>query len=243
MHNYEFILGGKSNLDYGIVLQNEIKFSGASPSYDEQQIPGRNGSIVFWNANYENVTATASCYVLQIQDADRYRQRAVEFFLSSPGYLRLETDTEPDVYRMVLPTLGPDTDIRLRSIAPFTVQFSAKPQVFLKSGEMPLDIAESESRIVNPTAFSSMPEITVHGNAPGSLFVNGVECKILAISGDIILDCDAQEAYSTDGETVTPQNSNVAILEYPVLQSGKNVISWTGGIESVTIVPRWCYIT
>ena len=236
-----FWLDGKCSADYGIVLQDEVKFDGAEPNYSFQEIPGRSGDLVIWDARYKNVTGTATCYVMGVRTADAYRQRAVEFFLSNPGYLRLETEAEPDVYRMVIPTFGPGTDVRMQAIAPFSVTFKAKPQVYLKSGEDAVQVAESGAVITNPTGFSSLPLITVYGNAPGSLYVGGVQCKILSLSESVTLDCDTQNAYKDTPEN--PQNSNVAIAEYPVLSAGETEIRWDGGIQSVEIIPRWCRIT
>lgn len=239
LRELRFWLNGKCNADYGIVLQKEITFDGAEPNYESQHIPGRNGDLYFWDASYNNVTGTASCYVAGVGSADMLRQRAIEFFFGTPGYLRLETDNEPDVYRMVIPKVGPNTEIRVGSIAPFTVEFSAKPEIYLKDGETPFTLAESGAVVVNPTAFSSKPLITVYGNSAGSLFVGGVECRFLSLSGSCTLDCNTQDAY----KGTENKNSTVAIAEYPVLSAGENEITWTGGITSVEIVPRWCFVT
>lgn len=239
LRDLKFWLNGKCNTDYGIILQKEITFDGAEPNYESQHIPGRNGDLFFWDASYNNVTGTASCYVAGTGSADMLRQRAIEFFFGTPGYLRLETDNEPDVYRMVVPKIGPGTDIRVGSIAPFEIELSAKPEIYLKDGENPFTLSESGAVVVNPTAFSSKPLITVYGNSAANLFVNGVECRFLSLSGSCTLDCNTQDAY----KGTENKNGTVAIAEYPVLATGENKITWTAGITSVEIVPRWCYIT
>lgn len=239
MPDLKFWLNGKCSTDYGITLQKEITFDGAEPDYEMQSIPGRNGDLVLWNARYKNVAGRALCYVAEVGAADMARQQAIAFFFGTPGYLRLETDNEPDVFRMVIPQRGPGTDIRMMALAPFTVEFSAKPEIYLKDGENPLTVAESGAVVVNPTAFSSKPLITVYGSGTGSLFVNGTECKFLELSEYCTLDCNIQDAY----KGTENKNSTVAIAEYPVLSAGENEITWTGGITSVEIVPRWCYIT
>lgn len=233
-----FWLDGKCSLDYGIILQKEITFDGAEPDYEAQHIPGRNGDLYFWDASYKNVQGKAVCYVMGEGEAAERRQRAIEFFFGTPGYRRLEIDNEPNTYRLVIPTAGPGTDIRVGSIAPFEVTFSAKPEIYLKRGERPLSFAQSGATIKNPTAFSSKPLITVYGNAAGSLFVNGVECRFLSLSGSCTLDCNTQDAYKGEEN----KNNTVAIAEYPVLAAGNNTLTWNGGIQSVEITPRWCFI-
>lgn len=238
MRKLAFWLDGKCSLDHGIVLQKEITFDGAEPDYEAQHVPGRNGDLYFWDASYKNVQGKASCYVMGEGTAAQRRQRAAEFFFGTPGYLRLEIDNEPGTYRMVIPTQGPGTDIRAASIAPFEVIFSAKPVLYLKQGELPVSFAESGGVLKNPTAFSAKPLITVYGNSGGSLFINGVECRFLSLDGSCTLDCDRQDAYKGDEN----KNGTVAIAEYPVLAAGNNAITWTGGIQSVEITPRWCFI-
>lgn len=233
-----FWLDGKCSLDYGIILQKEITFDGAEPAYETQPIHGRNGELYFWDARYKNVQGKAVCYVMGEGEAAERRQRAIEFFFGTLGYRRLELDNEPDTYRMVIPTKGPGTDIRVSSVAPFEVTFSAKPEIYLKRGERPLSFAQSGATIKNPTAFSSKPLITVYGNAAGSLFVNGVECRFLSLSGFCTLDCNTQDAYKGEEN----KNNTVAIAEYPVLAAGNNTLTWNGGIQSVEITPRWCFI-
>lgn len=238
LRKLKFWLNGKCSEDYGITLQSEITFEGATPNYNSQHIPGRNGDIYFWDASYNNVAGSASCYVAGVGSADMLRQRATEFFFGTPGYLRLETDNEPDIYRMVIPQRGPNTNIRVGTIAPFTVEFSAKPELYLKDGETPFTLTQSGAVVMNPTAFSSKPLITVYGNGSGSLFVNGVECRFLSLSESCTIDCNTEDAY----KGTKNKNGDVAIAEYPVLSAGENTITWNGGITSVEIVPRWCYI-
>ena len=238
MRKLAFWLDGKCSLDYGVILQKEITFDGPEPDYEAQHVPGRSGELYFWDASDKNVPGKASCYVVGEGTAAERRQRAAEFFFGTPGYRRLEIDNEPGTYRQVIPTIGPGTDIRMASIAPFEVVFSAKPVVYLKQGERAVSFAQSGAVLKNPTAFSAKPLITVYGNAAGSLFINGVECRFLSLDGSCTLDCDRQDAYKGEEN----KNGTVAIAEYPVLAKGDNAITWTGGIQSVEIIPRWCYI-
>ena len=193
---------------------------------------------MFWNARYGNVTGKAACYVVGVGTAAQLRQQAAAFFFGTPGYLRLETGAEPDVYRMVLPKNGPRTDLRAGSIAPFEIEFSAKPELYLKSGELPVLLPASGAVLSNPTGFAAKPLITVRGDGAGSLFVNGTECRFLSLDASCTLDCSIQDAYKGDEN----KHGTVAIAEYPVLAAGETVITWTGGIQSVEVVPRWCYI-
>ena len=85
-----------------------------------------------------------------------------------------------------------------------------------------------------------MPLITVTGSGKGTVTAGTSTVTISDIpSGGIVLDCELQDAYSVDklqnlNSLITVENN-----EFPKLTRGKNTITFTGGVESVKIVPRW----
>ena len=60
-------------------------------------------------------------------------------------------------------------------------------------------------------------------------------CTLAAIDGSITLDSDTENAY----KGTTNLNSKVTIPDFPELVPGDNEITWTGGITSAQITPRW----
>ena len=59
--------------------------------------------------------------------------------------------------------------------------------------------------------------------------------QIKALDGYVILDSDSQNAY----KGTLNKNGTIYAPQFPVLERGKNFISWDGGITSVEITPRW----
>ena len=51
----------------------------------------------------------------------------------------------------------------------------------------------------------------------------------------LVIDCDTQNAY----KGTQNKNTEISAAAFPRLDAGDSEISWTGGITSVEITPRW----
>ena len=54
-------------------------------------------------------------------------------------------------------------------------------------------------------------------------------------AGYVDIDCEMQDAYNDSGS----QNTNVNIVEFPVLVPGDNQVDYDSGVTGVDILPRW----
>ena len=93
--------------------------------------------------------------------------------------------------------------------------------------------------LLNPTAFTALPLITVTGTGAGTLTVGDVTVTINSMPrGVIVLDSDTQNAYYGAFNL----NSTISAPEFPTLPAGESVVRWTGGITGVEIIPRWATV-
>ena len=120
----------------------------------------------------------------------------------------------------------------------FTLNFDCKPQRFLKTGEYPTPVEEPMA-LLNPTAFTALPLITVYGTGEGTVTVGDITVRIKVMEDHLILDSDTQNAYTEADGVMTNQNYNIYAPVFPQLEPGVNQISWTGGVERLEIIPRW----
>ena len=142
MDDKKFWLDGACSLDAGIRLQNELAFGQATPRVTVTSIPGRSGDLHMWDGSYSNVTGTAKCFALNANEVAELLPGIAEFLCGGTmGYRRLETEEEPDIYRMARVENLPETEIRVRRLAPFNISFDCMPQKFFKSGEWPITVA------------------------------------------------------------------------------------------------------
>lgn len=233
MLNETFYLNGVDARSVGIHLQAPLTFSEAVPISEAQSIPGRNGDLIFETGSYENRSGSASCYCLQ-RDVEKALRGASRFLMSKKGYRRLETSDDPDHFWLARVENSPQIDMRLRTLAPFSIGFDCKPQRFLKSGETVIKLTGSSS-IFNMTCYDSLPLILIGGHGEGSLTVGNRTVNISNISNLMYLDSETQNAYNKS----MGLNDRVDAPEFPILVPGENAISFDGGIEWVEITPRW----
>lgn len=242
MVDYKFFLDGECNLDYGINLQAPITFGQATPKVETQSVPGRNGDLHVWDGSYNNLEGAADCFALDAEDV-HLKLQSIHQFLSggSMGYRRLETDEEPDVFRLARVTNLPDTEIRMRKLAPFSITFDCDPRVFMKDGEFEQEFSTA-STLYNLWG-KSLPLIHVFGSGDGAFQIGAYPVTVQGMQSDLYLDCETQDAYTVDGSgTQANVNDKVKWTSCPAFEHGENEISFSGGITKLIVTPRWCYV-
>lgn len=232
-HDWFWLDGRRSDM-YGIHLQGPITFSQTSPKVEPLSVPGRNGTLHYFDGSYENVTGKASCFVLGKNMVPQALSAIAKWTMLEPGCHRLETTDEIEYFRLASVVSGPETEIRIKTIAPFSIEFDCGPQKFLKSGERPLRVA-SGMKMINHW-FPSLPLISVSGAGEGTLTIGKYTIQFLdTFSGPLTFDCESQNAFTgTDNK-----NGEIKTEAMVRLESGENEIQFSGGVESVTITPRW----
>ena len=233
MLNETFYLEGIDARSAGIQLQAPIEFSEAVPVVEAQTIPGRNGDLIWETGSYENRGASASCFCLQ-KDVEKAISSAGRFLMGKKGYRRLETSDDPDHYWLARVENSPQIAMRLRTLAPFEIGFDCKPQRFVKSGENAVVFTENGS-LFNQYGQVALPLITLYGQGTGRLIIGDCVVDIKTLDGTLYLDSDTQNAYNNNGN----QNLNINAQTFPVLSDGEILISFSGGIERIEIIPRW----
>lgn len=233
MLNETFYLDGIDAQSAGIYLQKPIVFSEAVPNIESKTIPGRNGDLIFDTGSYKNRSGSASCFCLQ-EDVEGAVSSAGRFLMSKKGYRRLETSDDPNHYWMARVENSPQMEMRIRVLAPFDISFDCKPQRFLKSGENAVVFTASGS-LANQYGQVALPLITLYGQGAGTLTIGSCVVEVIGLDEVLYLDSDTQNAYNNNGN----QNMNINAPTFPTLPDGETQISFSGGIESVKIVPRW----
>lgn len=228
-----FYLDGVDAKIYGLNLQKAVEFSEPIPIVEKEHIEGRNGDIVYDTGAYENRTANAACYALKRNVKSSLR--AINHYLfGNRGYRRFETSDDAEHFWLARVANGARIEQRLRTLAPFEIEFDCKPQAFLKIGEVPLYI-EGATTVMNKYGHTALPIIKVYGSGKGSLWVGGTRVDFAEIDDMTILDCDLQNAYNGRGN----RNLYIDAPEFPSLKDGENAVSFSGGITRIQIIPRW----
>ena len=230
MRHY-FVINDIDSRDYGVFLAS-TDFSGAQRDDTSVSVPGRNGDLILSNGRWKNATMKLSCYI-----PHNMRERLEyfrEFIQSLTGYVRYEDSINPEEYRMVRfkgPFAVKQSD---RVGAAFEIQFDAKPQRWLKDGEVALVYTEA-GVAYNATLFPARPLIRCYGSA-GTIKIGDRSVIVTGAESYVDIDCEAMEIFEGD-----VNRNNTAVLsdgEFPVLSPGVNGVEFTG-FSVVSMIPRW----
>jgi phage-related protein len=228
------VYGGGSSSDYGIVVSEAPSFDKPTKRSNVFNVQGRNGSIIFQDGSFDDVTRSYKVWVAKDNNDLADKVNAVSAWLySKSGYQRLEDSFEPDVFRLAYFNGSGNFSNELMSYGETTLSFTCRPERFLKSGEQEIEVQNGDS-IFNPTMFDAKPLIHIEGSEVVAFNISGTAI-VANISDFINIDCDRLDAYRLPSE-----NRNAYISEtFPKIQSGANTIGITGTVSKVTITPRF----
>lgn len=225
-----------SSQDYHIQVEHPPGYEIPERDFDVIHIPGKSGDVFIDKGSYKNVNRTYQIAVSAIEEDFTTRANCIsEWLHSASGYARLEDSYEPEYYRMAAYKNSLTIENLLNQAGRATIAFNCKPQRFLKSGERVIYFSKN-GKIRNPTRFESTPIINVKGNGRGILRIGNYIITISEIDSALTINSEIQDAYSgtiNRNPVVTLNNG------FPKLTPGDNEISYSGGITSVEVLPKW----
>lgn len=227
---------GRSTKEFGIFISGEGTFSSPERNTSSQEVPGRNGAILFDMGNYKNMPLKYPAFI--IKGLPTRIRDFLNFAGAQIGYQRLEDTYHPYEFRMAKFKTNPSIDTAgyMNRSGKFTLEFDCKPQRFLKSGEE-ITTLEADGVILNRTLQNAKPLLRVYGTA-GAIEIGAETIEISAIDDYVDIDCEIMDAY----KGAVNCNGNVSFTDDIVLSPGDNNISLSGGITKIEITPRWFII-
>lgn len=229
-----------SSKTLGIEVETFPTYDVPEKEYEVISVPGRNGDLLIEGNRYKNVSRS---YLVSMATYDRVsytnKMREIsEWLHSASGYARLEDSYEPDFFRYAYYKDPINIANIYNEAGRATLKFECKPQKYLRSGEYPVAFTVAGS-IQNETKFDALPIITVTmNNVAGSVSIGNYAFDIEAGAGNTItVDSELQDAY----QGVVNKNQYLVLNggEFPKLVPGANAISFSGGVTSVEVIPRW----
>lgn len=236
-----FSFGANSTWDFNAHVEKYPAIKGPLRRRETIIVPGRTGALHLDEGAYDNYIQPYEIYfhdTLNEESAPALAHKIKEWLLTPSGYQRLMDVYDPDHYRLALCTGPLDMVNQLNRYGRVTVEFDCCGKSYLVSGEQPLTLTAAAT-IQNPTGCPALPMITVYGTEPGELYVGGTTIGILSITDEITIDCETMNAYRQVGDVLENMNGNISAAVFPTLPAGGSTISWSGGITSVNIIPRW----
>lgn len=127
-----------NSADYGVYITNAGAYKKPVKKYKKYSVPGRNGDLYVEEDAYKNVEIRYP--LVAYDDFENKFDSFAAALLRKKGYLRLEDTIHPDCFRLAEYTDGfdPDQVTTDGMMASGEIIFDCKPQLYLKSGEEPL---------------------------------------------------------------------------------------------------------
>ena len=213
----------------GIEASDFIFVGEAEPNVESFEVPGRSGTLTYWDGSYRNREIEAPSFLIS-DGAVREIDKINEWLISSQGYGKLVLSHDPEHFYLARAVRGIPENVRADILAPFTVEFDAMPQKYLKSGAHEY---AAGAKIYNPTKFTAFPIWKIHVEDTVQLKVGDNTAVISGTGGDIILDTETGVATAA-GVNVS---NKISFENDLVLLPGVNEVSISGG--TLRYIPRW----
>lgn len=252
------VYGGESSADYGMVISEAPAYERPKRKQTIYNVPGRNGSIIFQQDAWEDVNRSYKVWLAEdINDSLVEKVDAFEAWLNTQkGYVRLEDNFEPDVFRLAYYSGGDGFSNNLTQYGEATINFTCRPERFLKSGDTAITITRklpgSEMLCIdadNPTKYASKPLFTfTFANAAHPKFTISMGSRLLTVdlsesgmdyADPFVVDCETMNAYFDIGYGFSPDNRNHCISgSFPYIPANGRrtgyITMLEGSVEQIT---------
>ena len=242
------VWGGEQSTNYGIVVSSAPVFDRPVKRANVYNVQGRNGSILFQDGSFDDVTRTYRVFITEDEQYDSggslvsgdlaSRVYAFsEWLYSKNGYQELTDNFEPDIYRLAYYSGGQNVTDNLLMYGETDIQFTCRPERFYTSGKT-AETHTNGDTITNPTKYTSKPLIHIEGSGTVTVTLGGKTITaVLGTTDYIDIDCDRMNAY----KGATNKNDKIS-GDFPVIKSGNNSLGTTGTITLLKITPRYFVI-
>lgn len=232
------VYGGVDSSNYGIVVGESPAFERPNRKQTIIQVPGRNGSVLFQENAWEDVTRTYSVWLDEdiannktLADKVNDYQAALN---SLTGYQELTDNFEPDVYRLAYYSGGDSFTNEMTQYGRANLRFVCRPERFLITGKDAVKVDNGDT-LTNPTLFASKPLIHIEASNETISVSIGGKTIIAEVTDYINIDCERMNAYRLPVENRNDKISG----SFPTIPSGSNTIGITGNYTKVEITPNY----
>lgn len=130
-----------------------------------------------------------------------------------------------------------ETKTTIRKVRRFTVTFTFAGLKYLTNGLKAQIIMASGTILNNFGTYESKPLFKIYGSGNITININGISFSVNNMVDYVVIDSEIKECYKGNLNFGKNMTGN-----YPVFSVGKNIITWSGSVTKIEIIPRWrCY--
>lgn len=232
-----FIFNGISSADFGIIITNTNQLSSPERNIDIVEVDGRNEVLVIDKGNYKPFELKLECSIdSENTDINELARNIKRWLQSDFSYKKLILSDDDEYYYEAICANKLDIEEVIIELGEFQVTFLCKALKKHINGNNKIIL--TSPKIIQNSYMNSNPYIKIVGNGDINININNQKLILKNIEDEIEIDCEIMNAYKNVNNEIILQN-NKMYSDFPVLEEGKNDISWTGNVTRLEITPRW----
>lgn len=214
---------------HGIRVTRQPEITRAQERVTFVTVPGRSGSLTVLEGPdvYDDLQLSVECVIPSTSQLDTIlgwlRGAGTVTFANRPGgYYNARIVNQIPLEKI----------LRGNPYRRFTLNFRCEPFFYI-SGVSDITLTQGAS-VTNPGNVFSEPKLTMWVTGDATVTVGAMVFTLSGLSGSIVVDGALKEV----SKGVLPCNNKME-GDFPHLAPGINQVSWTGGITTLVITPRW----
>jgi len=193
-------------------------------------VPGRSGTLTTLEGMdiYDDFLLTVECII-----TDTTQLSTILAWLKGSDKVTFANRQGGFYYARIVNQISLEQILRGNPHRRFIVTFRCQPFFYL-SGIPDIIVTVSGAYINNVSSVFSEPVLKVTLTGDAQIIIGASYIELLGLIGILNIDTPLMETYMN----YTSYNSHMT-GDYPLLHTGQNLISWTGGVTQIVITPNW----
>ena len=208
----------------------------AQEEYEEIDIEGRNATLTINKGTFPNIEKS---FILTTINLDQDINLIIEkiktwLFNIKDNKLLYAIQNRYNIVKKIV--IEEDIKTTFEEYGDFKVKFVCEP-FYYDLLEKNITVTQKQTIISNNGDFASSPRIIIYGTGDLQITINDTTVQINNVDESVLLDSKLFLCLDKDNN-----NKSIDMIgNFPLLDKGKNTITWTGNITKLEISPRIIY--
>ena len=215
---------------YGIRVTRLPELVRPSERVNFTAVPGRSGTLTTLEGPdvYDDFLLSIECLL-----PDTSNLQTICAWLKGQGKLVLPNKPGGFYFAHVVNQIPFEQVLRGNPHKRFAVNLRCQPFFYL-SNIPNITVTASGSYVNNIGSVFAEPVLKVSLTGDAQITIGASYIELLGLTGVVTVDTPLMETY----KNYTSYNNHMT-GDYPLLHTGQNLISWTGGVTQIVVTPNW----
>lgn len=224
---------GKELTDFNIDILSDLTFSAPAHDVEFMEVPGVDGDIAISNNRLKSFDRSFPFVMRSKTSIEKDFQELSDFLKQDDGWHDLEWIGSDGFVYQAMYHEQVDLGRIVNTLGKGVLNFRMKPVKHLKTSLVEVDLGSS---INNPYKRTAKPKLTIKGSGNMTINIGSSILKLQNIDGGVIVDSKSETITDLTGKR--SQYDKLVSYPFPVIGQGNNIVTKTGSITSIKIIPR-----